>query len=148
MAATHFSGPVKSTDGFQAGAGSYESITAAKTLVAADNGKTFGLNAAAGVAITLPALADMPAGWVCRFRVETVFATSDWVVTAPAAIMIGGVNELEVDTADDGPSTTGGTTITFELGFETVGDYIDLQSNGTNIYLIGQTVLDGGISFA
>ena len=148
MSATHFSGPVASTAGFQPGTGSYESITAVKTLVAADSGMTFGLNAAAGVAITLPSLADMPAGWTCRFRVETAFATSDWVVTAPAAIMIGGVNELEVDTANDGPSTTSGTTITFELGFETVGDYIDLQSNGTNIYLVGQTVLDGGISFA
>ncbi len=138
----HTHGPIAT------GAGSYESITAAKTIIKDDNGKTFGLNAAAGVAITLPSVAIMGAGWKCRFRVETAFASSDWVVTATAAIIRGGVNELEVDTSDDGPSTTSGTTITFELGFETVGDYIDLECNGTNIYVIGQTALDGGISFA
>lgn len=138
----HTSGPVA------AGPDSYVSVTGAKVITAADNGKTFGLNAAAGAAITLPSVAVMKAGFKCRFRVETAFATSDWVITATAAIIRGGVNELEVDTADDGPSTTAGTTITFELGFETVGDYIDLECNGTNIYVNGQTVLDGGISFA
>ena len=142
MSNTHFSGPLS------IGAGSFESITAAKTLDKEDNGKTFVLNAAAGVAITLPSVATMGAGWRCKFIVGTAFATSDWVVTATAAIMRGGINELEVDTADDGPSTTGGTTITFELGFETVGDYVNLECDGTNIYINGQTALDGGISLA
>ena len=103
---------------------------------------------AAGAAITLPSVADMGEGWNCRFIVGTAFATSDWVITATAAVMKGGINELEVDSTDDGPSTVGGTTITFELGAETLGDYVELMCDGTSIFINGQTKLDGGISLA
>jgi len=124
------------------------SLTAAYTVLASDSNKEFILNAAAGAAITLPSAADMGEGWNCRFIVGTAFATTDWVITATAAVMKGGINELEVDTSDDGPSTVAGTTITFELGAETLGDYVELMCDGTNIFINGQTKLDGGISLA
>ena len=99
-------------------------------------------------AITLPSVATMGDGWNCRFIIGTAFATSDWVITATAAVLKGGINELEVDTSDDGPSTVGGTTITLELGAETVGDYVDLMCDGTSIFFRGQSKLDGCVTLA
>lgn len=78
MAATHFSGPVVSTAGFQAGASSVQVISAAITLAAADNGKTFILNAAGGVTVTLPAVTST--GWRGKFITGAAFATTNFVV--------------------------------------------------------------------
>jgi len=124
------------------------SLTAAYVVLPSDSGKVFTLNAAAGAAITLPSVADAQEGWNCRFIVGTAFATTDWIITATAAIMVGGINELEVDTADDGPSSVGGTTINIELGAETIGDYVDFVVADGKMYINGQTKLDGGMTIA
>ena len=124
------------------------SLTAAYVVLPSDSGKVFTLNAAAGAAITLPSVADAQEGWNCRFIVGTAFATTDWIITATAAIMVGGINELEVDTSDDGPVTVGGTTINFELGAETIGDYVDFVVADGKMYINGQTKLDGGMTIA
>ena len=124
------------------------SLTAAYTILASDSGKTFVLDASAGVALTLPSAADMGEGWNCRFIVGTAFDTSNYQLTATAAVMKGGINELEVDTSDDGPSTVGGTTIDWVHSLETVGDYVDLVCDGTTIFFRGQSKLDGGILLA
>jgi len=60
MAATNFSGPVVSTNGFAPGSGSVKDVTGATTLTTEDNGKIISLNAAAGAAITLPPLHSVP----------------------------------------------------------------------------------------
>jgi len=124
------------------------SLTAAYVVLPSDSGKVFTLNAAAGAAITLPSVADAQEGWNCRFIVGTAFDTTDWIITATAAIMVGGINELEVDTADDGPSSVGGTTINIELGAETIGDYVDFVVADGKMYINGQTKLDGGMTIA
>ena len=124
------------------------SLTAAYTVLASDSGKDFILDAAAGVAITLPSAADMGNGWNCRFFVGTAFSSSNWQITATAAVMKGGINELEVNTSDDGPSTVGGTTVDFVHSLETIGDYVDLMCHGTTIFFRGQSKLDGGILLA
>ena len=124
------------------------SLTAAYTVLASDSGKTFVLNAAAGVAITLPSAANMGEGWNARFILGTAFTSSNWQMTATAAVMKGGINELEVDTNDDGDSTVGGTTIDWVHSLETVGDYVDLVCDGTTIFFRGQAKLDGGILLA
>jgi hypothetical protein len=142
MSITHFSGPIAE------GSGAIESITAAKTFTADDNGKTFILNATEGVAITLLSAALMGAGYRFKMIVGTAFDTSDYVITATAAIIKGGINELETDTGDDGPSTTGGTTMTLELGFEQVGDWYEFVCDGTSLFVNGQCALDGAVSFA
>lgn len=123
MAITHFSGPVA------LGSGSIETITGAYTVVAADNGKTFVLNAAAGAAITLPAPS---AGFKLKFITGANFATTDWVITATGAIMFGSVQEAGAQ-----QTVSGATTINLELAAEAVGDYIELQSDGTNWYVNG-----------
>ena len=120
-----------------------ETLTAARVVVNADSGTTFICSGAAGKAITLPAVADVTAGWNCRFIVGQAFATTDWIITATAAIMVGGVNEL---TDSVGPSTIAGTTINIELGAETIGDYIDFVCDGTKMYFRAQTKLDGGMT--
>jgi hypothetical protein len=124
------------------------SLTAAYVVLPSDSGKVFTLNAAAGAGITLPSVADAQEGWNCRFIVGTAFATTDWIITATAAIMVGGMNELEVDTADDGPSTVAGTTINIEFGAETIGDYIDMVVADGKIYISGQSKLDGAFTIA
>lgn len=131
MAATHFSGPVVSTAGFQPGSGSVKDVTGATTLVAADNGKLMSLNAAAGAAITLPAVANT--GWTARFVVSTVFATSDWVVSSAEGDNIEGCLNIAstlttVDAAD---------SFTFELGAENIGDFVDVISDGTSWLVYG-----------
>ena len=124
------------------------SLTAAYTVLASDSGKDFILDASAGVAITLPSAANMGNGWNCRFLVGTAFDTSNWQITATAAVIKGGINELETDDTQDGPSTVGGTTIDFVHSLETIGDYVDLECDGTTIFIKGQTKLDGGVVLA
>ena len=125
-----------------------EVLTAARVVANADSGTTFICSGGAGKAITLPAVADVTAGWNCKFIVGQAFATTDWIITATAAIMVGGINELEVDTSDDGPSTVAGTTINIELGAETIGDFVEFVCDGTKFYINGQTKLDGGMTLA
>ena len=124
------------------------SLTAAYVVLPSDSGKVFTLNAAAGAAITLPSVADAQEGWNCRFIVGTAFDTTDWIITATAAIMVGGINELEVDTSDDGPVTVAGTTINIELGAETIGDYVDFVVADGKMYINGQSKLDGAFTLA
>tara|TARA_R110000764_G_scaffold57281_1_gene124744 strand:+ start:1732 stop:2439 length:708 start_codon:yes stop_codon:yes gene_type:complete len=122
-----------------------ETLTAARVVSNADSGTTFICSGAAGKAITLPAVADVTAGWNCRFIVGQAFATTDWIITATAAIMVGGINEL---TDSVGPSTVAGTTINIELGAETIGDYVDFVCDGTKFFIRGQSKLDGAFTLA
>jgi len=146
MSATHFSGPVVSTAGFQNGASSYESITGAKTITAADNGKTFGLNAAAGAAITMPTAASAGAGWKIRLRVETAFATTGWVATFAASEMAGNIGIVDIVTTVDGSFTASGNVITFTASAETVGDWCDIECNGSVFFVSGIANLTTGIA--
>jgi len=122
MSNTHFSGPVS------IGAGSIESITAAKTIDYEDNGKTFILNGGTGVAVTLPA---PKSGQRYTFITGAAF-TTDYVFTATGAIIEGNVMEAGAIQA-----VSGATTITLEDGTEALGDYFDLISDGTNWFIRG-----------
>lgn len=126
-------------------ASSVEDLTAASTLTAADSGKTLFLNSATEFATTLPAPA---AGLKFKFIVKAAPASASYtVVTASSAnVIIGGINELEVDTGDDGPYIADGDTITFADGVAVVGDWVELISDGTSWYVTGQANADGGIT--
>ena len=39
--------------------------------------------------------------------------------------MVGGMNEVEVEASDEGPSTVGGATMRIELEAEKIGAYIE-----------------------
>lgn len=126
---------------------SVRSLTAATTLGYDDNGSTLVLNLAAGFAVTLPAPKK---GVRFKFIVGTAPSGGDYtiVTNGGANIIKGGINELEVDTGDDGPSSSGADTITFEDGVAVAGDWVSIESDGTSWFLTGQTVADGGASLS
>jgi hypothetical protein len=145
MSVSHFSGPVA------VGADSYEALGAATTLTADHNGMTYGLALVGGFTVTLPSVADAGAGWRVKFIV-TVAPTTAYIITEKTAddtnVLIGGINELEVTTDDDGPYTATGTTITFAASVAVVGDFVELFCSGAKFYFSGQTNIDAGITLA
>ena len=128
-------------------------LTAASTLTAADSDKIFMLNAATEFTTELPTIAEAGTGWRCKFVVKAAPSGASYVVTENIShdtdkIITNGINELEVDTSDDGPYNAGHTTITFADGVAVAGDWIELFCDGTNWYTTGQTNADGGITLA
>ncbi len=122
-----------------------EDLTAVSTLTSASCGKTLMLNSATEFATTLPAPTT---GCKIRFVVKAAPASASYTVVtdSSANILIGGINELEVDTGDDGPYDADADTITFVDGVAVVGDFVELISDGTSWYLYGQANADGGIT--
>ena len=116
-------------------------LSAATTLSAADSSKVFTLNAAAGAQITLPAVADA-AGQNYRFIVGALFATTAWTIRAASAVIQGGaiVNSALVSSANR-------NLITFAHAADTVGDFVELYSDGTNWYVSGLGTAAGAITF-
>ena len=129
-----------------------ESLTADYQLLAADSGTTFMLNAAAGLTVTLPAVADALDGWNCRIYIATNISSNTGVITektsADTDVIIAQINELETDDTEDGPSSTGCTTITFANALDTVGDNLHIICDGSKYYVTGSTKLDGAITLA
>jgi len=123
MAATHFSGPLV-VGGVYQNEGVVNSVTAGVTLTAADNGKTVLLADAASGDVTLPAvtLTGFKVRVLCAFAVTT----SSAVISAEGdnitgTLVVNGATVLaEVE-----------DQINFILNLAEVGDYVDIQSDGT-----------------
>jgi len=121
-----------------------ESTAATDTLTGSQCGTTIFLNVAGGFTTTLPV---PTAGCSFRFIVKVAPTTAYIIATnAGADIMIGGINELEVDTADDGPYDNNADTFNFVASVAAVGDFVYMISDGTSWYYSGQTNLDGGVT--
>jgi len=121
-----------------------ETISAAQTLTAADSGKTFILDAAAGATITLPAL---KAGLNFRFKVGAAFATTDWVIGSAEGDNINGIiSDMGATVA--GVPAAGEDQINFVASAETVGDYVDLVCDFDNSQWLvsGACAANGGIT--
>ena len=120
--------------------GLVETLTGATTLTAEDSGKSFSLNAAAGAQITLPAVATS-AGFRYRFTVAALFATTAWTIKAATSKIQGGVivNSVNVPGADE-------NTITFAHAADTIGDFVELNCDGTNWYVFGLGTTAGAIT--
>ena len=116
-----------------------EDITAAKTLVQGDSGRVFSLNAAEGVAVTLPAV---QAGLNYRIMVGAAFATTNFTVVAASNVIEGSalVAGAVVPAVNE-------NTISFVASAESVGDYIDLVCNGVSWVVSGNAVTSGAITF-
>ena len=117
-----------------------ETLTGATTLTAEDSGKSFYLNAAAGAQITLPAVATSE-GFRYRFTVAALFATTAWTIKAATNKIQGGVivNSVNVPGADE-------NTITFAHAADTIGDFVELNCDGTNWYVFGLGTAAGAIT--
>lgn len=122
------------------GSGTIYTPTAAGALTAAQSGMDIMLNAAAGFAITLPAVA---AGLRYRFTVAAAFATTDFTVVTP-----GGANLIygAVDVAGSVVAASAEDTITFVASAELPGDWVELWSDGTLWYIRGYGVTSGSIT--
>lgn len=128
-----------------------EDVTAANVLTAAECGTTYFLNSATEFQTTLPAISTVDAGCAFKFIVKAAPSGASYTIITGNSlenVLIGGINELEVDTADDGPYHAAGDTITLVDSLAAVGDYVELISDGTSFYLTGQTNLDGGATVA
>lgn len=123
---------------------SVRSITAVTTLVAADCSSTVILNNATGFATTLPAA---KAGCTFRFIDGTLLTSGNHTIISTENNIIGGCNELEVDTSDDGPIDTNGDTITLVGSADSLGDIVEVISDGTSWFVtFCQSGLDGGFT--
>ena len=120
--------------------GLVETLTGATTLTAEDSDKSFILKAAAGAQITLPAVATS-AGFRFRFTVGQLFATTAWTIKAATNVIQGGVivNSTNVPGADE-------NTITFSASADTIGDFVELNCDGTNWYVFGLGTAAGAIT--
>ena len=115
-------------------------VTAAKVLTLADSGDTFVLKAAAGAAITLPAVAE---GFKIKVITGQLFATTAWTIVCPSAIGQGGaiVNSTFVAASDE-------TTITVAHAADTIGDYLEIESDGNSYFISGVGAAAGAYTFA
>ena len=121
-----------------------ETVITTNVITADESGKTFFLSLAGGFTSTLPAHA---AGLKFKFVVKTA-PTTAYIITTDSGTdtMIGGINELEVDTSSDGPYDDNADTLNFVASVAAVGDWVEFESDGTSWYFTGQTNLDGGVT--
>ncbi len=132
------------------GASSYEQLTAARVLTAADSGKTFALALAGGFTVTLPALSTV-SGFNVKFVVE-VAPTSDYVITAATADLDKVAGQV-YGAAGATSSTNSIMTFSADLltfisagGASKIGDQANFQQVGTTGWL-GQAFVNlGGTS--
>ena len=108
----------------------YELVSASATLNLSDSGKVFKISGT-GYTMTLPAPS---AGWKAKFIVVAAFST-DFVVQSPSdnrdtingGVIVNGAI-VEADAVD---------RVTFEDDAESIGDYIEIHSDGTSYFLSG-----------
>jgi len=136
MATTNYN-----SNGVQRERFSYTNLSADTTLTVANSGETFFLDAI-GEAITLPAVADC-AGVQYKFICDTTAVTTDWTIVAATAVIQG-----QCMVAGAVVAASNETTITLVVAKFLPGDYITLESDGTNWYVAGQVVTSAGCTFA
>ncbi len=110
-------------------------------LTAAQSGVNVMLGPTAGFAITLPAVA---AGLHYRFTVAALFATTNYTVITPALadIIQGGAMVVGAEV-----SSASCDTISFVATAESIGDFIEVWSDGTSWFANGRGALTGSITF-
>ena len=113
-------------------------LSADTTLTAADSGKIFMLDAV-GEAITLPAVSE---GVNYKFICNTTTATTDWTITAPAAVIYGSAQVAGAVVAASAESV-----ITLVVAKFLPGDWVSLLSDGTKWYVEGSVVTSAGCTF-
>jgi len=114
------------------------SLTADTTLTYSDSGKTILLDAT-GEAITLPAV---KAGINYKFVCQVTTAATDWTIINGADVMYGSaiVNSTHV-------ACSAKDIITLVVAKFLPGDWVSLESDGTNWYVDGSVVTAAGCTF-
>ena len=116
----------------------YKSLTADTTLTASESGKHILLDAV-GEAITLPAVTS---GLNYKFICTVTTATSDWVITAATSVIYGSAQVAGAVIAASAENT-----ITLVVAKFLPGDWVTLESDGTNWYVEASIVTTVGLTF-
>jgi hypothetical protein len=121
-----------------------EVLSAAQTLTAADSGKTFILDAAAGKTVTLPTLAE---GLNFRFVVGAAFATDNWIIDSAEGDNINGII-ADMGSTVAGVPAAGEDQINFVASAESIGDWVYLVADSSNSQWLvsGACAANGGIT--
>jgi hypothetical protein len=117
-------------------------VAEATSLTADDHGKVISIAAAAGAQVDLPAVADISAGFKVKFTVGQAFATSDWTIVSATNVIQG---HAIVDGAHVAASNE--NTISFVATADSVGDFVEVEFDGTNFIAFGSGVSAGSITF-
>lgn len=117
----------------------YKSVSADTTLTRSDNGKVVLLDAI-GEALTLPAV---EAGLNYKFICTATTATTNWTIAAASAVIQG-----SAQVAGSVVAASDETTITLVIAKFLPGDWVTLESDGTNWYVEASVVTAVGITFA
>jgi hypothetical protein len=128
-----------------------ETVTATNSIAATECGTTYFLASATEFASTLPAISTVSAGCYFKFVIAAAPSGASYTIITGNSlenVLIGGINELEVDTSNDGPYNAAGDTITSADGLGAVGDWVSMISDGTSYYITGQANLDGGLEIS
>jgi hypothetical protein len=131
----------ENTNGINVPVRRIENITAAKTLVEADHGKCFTIDAdGSAFDITLPANATT--GWHCTFLMADVHGSNDIDIVAATADTIEGV------IVDASPTNMNAADkLTFVGGTSVLGDQIEIiATDGTTWFARAFSGANGGIT--
>ncbi len=132
MARTTFSGPVRSTNGFEGAivtTAPAPVTTATYTATAADAGRTVVLDRAAGITVTLPAATGT--GAVYRFFVKTTVTSNNTIIrVANSTDVMQGFAVVLQDAGDT------------MVGFETAADSDTVTFNGNTTGGVRGTLVD------
>lgn len=119
----------------------YETVITTKAVEAEDSGKTFFLDLVGGFTVTLP----VPAlGLKYKFVVKTAPTTAYIILTDSVANIIhGAVYSSEAAAV---VVAAAADTINFVASLAVIGDWVELESDGTNWYLRGGCFVQDGIT--
>lgn len=128
------------------------SLTGNYTALASDSGKVFFINAAAGMTLTLPSIADGVAldGWNCRVVIETNVSSNTFTITEGAndtnvLVVHTTENDVSAGAAPAGTST-GCTNVILANAADVVGDSFDILCSGTKMYVNAQVDDDAAVT--
>tara|TARA_R110001592_G_scaffold360349_1_gene668577 strand:- start:511 stop:936 length:426 start_codon:yes stop_codon:yes gene_type:complete len=126
------------------------SLTGNYTALASDSGKTFFINVAAGMTLTLPSISAGAAldGWNCRIVIETNVSSNTFTITEGAGdtnILVVSTNEQQNNAAPAGTST-GCTNVILANAADVVGDSFDVICSGTKFYINADVEADAAVT--
>ena len=129
--------------------GKVQVISVDTTLTTANCGQSVAFSSTSGLILTLPTVTTGCAFYV---GVDTVATSSAHaVVTDSGADVIAcGINELDVDTGDDGPYQADADTVNFGSSgtSSAVADFVAMRGIGSLWHCYGQANADGGITLS
>ena len=115
-----------------------KAISADTTLTASESSKTILLDAV-GEVITLP---SPTAGLYYKFLCTVTTATTDWTIVSATNVIFGSAEVAGAVVAADAENT-----ITLVVAKFLPGDWVTLESDGTNWYVAGSIVTALGCTF-